>query len=183
MGSIVIQSNDGKVISAGLLTNNPVCALHISATKDVNNIDTIEVNAGSGIAFDCNIVNEPNATIKLLGGTLAAESITQSLDATFEGFGGITGSVVIDPDWIIRLTGPTNIVGDVTIKENAVLEISDGQVIVTGHTSCNGTIHLKGGRIVPQGGLSGDCNIISELSNYNMEDLALLADTWLWKIE
>ncbi len=95
-----------------------------------------------------------------------------------------TGNLIIEPNGIIRLTGPTNIVGDVTTEENAVLEISDGQVIITGHTICNGTIHLKGGRIVPQGGLSGDCNIISEPSDYiNMEELASLADTWLWQTD
>ena len=92
--------------------------------------------------------------------------------------------MVIEPDGIIRLTGPTNIVGDVTIEENAVLEISDGQVIITGHTICNGTIHLKGGRIVPQNGLSGDCTIISEPSTYSaLENITFLADAWLHQID
>jgi len=36
----------------------------------------------------------------------------------------------------------------------------------------HGTIHLKGGRIVPLGGLSGDCNIVSEPSDYDIEELA-----------
>lgn len=179
-GSLSVVS-EGSFLNSGVLANYPLSSLHIRPAEDVNNLGTIEVNAG-GIAFDCNMVNEPNAVIKLHGGTLAAHTIAQSAGAIFEGFGGITGNVMIKSNGLIELTGPTNIVGDVTIEENAELEISDGQVIVTGHTACNGTIHLKGGRIVPQGGLSGDCNIISEPSDYNnMEDLAFLAETWLWQ--
>ena len=48
-----------------------------------------------------------------------------------------------------------------------MLEISAGQVIITSHTAYNDTIHLKGSRIVPQGGLSGNYNIISDPSDYN----------------
>lgn len=177
VGGVPLLTNNG------ILGNKPSSALHIKPVEDVNNNGTIEVNVGGGVVFDCNLVNEPNAVIKLLNGTITATTITQAAGASFVGFGGITGNLIIESDGIIKLTGPTNIVGDVTIKENAELEISDGQVIVTGHTVCNGTIHLKGGRIVPQGGLSGDCNIISDPSDYNsMEDFAFLAETWLWQI-
>ena len=184
VGGILRMPSNGSIINAGILGNKPLASINVSSPEEMNNQGTIEVNAGGGVAFDCNLVNEQNAVIKLLNGTLAATTITQAAGAIFEGFGGITSDVVIDPDGIIRLTGPTNIVGDVTIEENAVLEISDGQTLITGHTNCNGTIHLKGGRIVPQGGLSGDCNIISEPSDYNsMENFAFLAETWLWQID
>jgi hypothetical protein len=104
----------------------------------------------------------PDSLIQLLGGTLAATTITQKAGATFKGFGGITGNVVIEPYGVIKLTGPTNIVGDVNVAENAVLEISDGTILITGYTTCNGTIRTKNGQIITQGGLSDNCNIISE---------------------
>ena len=172
---------DGSMTNTGTIKNNAGTTLHIqAAATDINNEGVISVNAGGAVTFNCGLNNKPNSILQLKGGTFAATKLIQNPSATFEGFGGITGDVIIDPDGIIRLTGPTNIVGDVTIEDNAVLEISDGQVIVTGHTACNGTIRIKGGRFVPQGGLSGNCNIISESSEYNnMEDLAFLAETWL----
>jgi hypothetical protein len=130
-------------------------SLHIRPAEDVNNLGTIEVNAGGGVAFDCNMVNEPNAVIKLLGGTIAAKTITQSAGAIFEGFGGITGNVMINPNGLIELTGPTNIVGDVTVEHKAVLEISNGQTLIVGHTTNNGEIRVVNGDVVSQGGYSG----------------------------
>jgi hypothetical protein len=162
-------------------------------TSDVNNAGIVEVNAGGGVAFDCNLVNEPNGVIKLLGGTLAATTITQKADANFAGFGGISGDVVIDTNGIIKLTGPTNIVGDVEIRDGATLKISDGLTLITGQTVCNGTIYMKGGYVIPQGGLSGNCNVIWEPGLYtnvadfnldgqvNLKDFAYFADTWLWQ--
>ena len=96
---------------------------------------------------------------------------------------------------MIQLSGPTNIVGDVEIDQNATLEISDGTTLVTGHCTCNnGTIHMKGGRLIPQGGLTNNgCNIIWEPGTYtnvadfnldglvNFKDFADFADTWLWQ--
>lgn len=191
-GSLLLYS-EGHVINTGTLANNASASLHIMPSEDVNNQGTIEVNAGGGVTFDCNLVNESASTIKLFGGTLAAQTITQSADATFKGQGDITGNLVIETEGLIQLTGPANIFGNVQIDPNATLEISDGTTLITGQTSCNGTIHMKGGRIIPQGGLFGDCNIIWEPGIYtniadfnldglvNLQDFAVLADTWLWK--
>jgi len=153
-GSLAVSS-EGPLLNTGVLANYPLSSLHIKPATDVNNLGNIEVNAGGGVAFDCKLVNEPDAAIKLLGGTLAAATITQSANATFEGFGGITGDIVIYPNGIIKLTGPTNIVGSVTIEHNAVLEISDGQTLITGHTTNNGDIRVVNGDIIFQGGYSG----------------------------
>jgi hypothetical protein len=154
-GGSLALSGGGPLLNSGLLGNSPLSSLHIKPAVDVNNFGTIEVNAGGGVAFDCNMVNEPNAVIKLLGGTIAAKTITQSDGASFEGFGGITGNVIINPNGIISLTGPTNIVGDVTIENNAVLEISNGQTLIVGHTINNGEIRVVNGDVVFQGGYSG----------------------------
>jgi hypothetical protein len=192
-GPLAIVIDEGTLLNTGVLSNMPVASLNIITMGDVNNTGIIQVNAGGGVAFDCNLVNEPNGIIKLLGGTLAATSITQSADANFTGFGSITGDVIIDHDGIIKLTGPTNIVGSVTINAGATLEIRDGQTLITGHTTCDGTIYMKGGYVIPQGGLSGDCNIIWEPGLYtnvadfnldgqvNLKDFAYLANTWLWQ--
>ena len=193
-GSLAIAC-DGPLTNTGVLGNKPLSSLHIKPAEDVNNFRTIEVHAGGGVAFDCNLVNDTNGVIELCGGTLAATSITQTADANFAGFGGITGDVVIDPNGLIELTGPTNIVGDVNIQTGAVLEISDGTTLITGHTTCNnGTIHMKGGRIIPQGDFTNNnCTIIWEPGTYsnvadfnldgqvNFKDFGEFADTWLWQ--
>lgn len=191
-GSLAIKC-EGPLTNTGTLGNKCVSSLYIKPAEDVNNQGSIEVNAGGGVAFDCNLVNIADANINLLGGSLAAKNITQQAGATFKGFGGITGNVIIDSSAIIKLTGPTNIVGDVEINPNATLEISDGLTLITGQTACNGTIHMKGGLIIPQGGLSGDCNIIWEPGIYtnvadfnldgqvNFKDYAYFANTWLWQ--
>jgi len=193
-GSLAISS-EGPFLNSGILANYALSSLHIKPAADVNNNGTIEVNGGGGVAFDCNLVNEPNGVIKLLGGALAAATITQTADANFAGFGSITGDVEIDANGVIQLSGPTNIVGDVEIDQNATLEISDGTTLVTGHCTCNnGTIHMKGGRLIPQGGFTNNgCNIIWEPGTYtnvadfnldglvNFKDFADFADTWLWQ--
>jgi len=193
-GSLAI-SGEGPFLNSGILANYALSSLHIKSVADVNNNGTIEVHAGGGVAFDCNLINEPNATIQLLGGNLAASSITQTADANFAGFGGITGDVVIDANGVIQLSGPTNIVGDVEIDQNATLEISDGTTLITGQCTCNnGTIHMKGGRLIPQGGFTNNnCNIVWEPGTYtnvadfnldglvNFKDFADFADTWLWQ--
>ena len=193
-GSLAISS-EGPFLNSGILANYALSSLHIKSVADVNNNGTIEVNAGGGVAFDCNMVNDTNGIINLYGGNLVAATITQTADANFAGFGGITGNVVIDPNGLIQLTGPTNIVGDVNITSGATLEISDGTTLITGHCTCNnGTIHMKGGRIIPQGGFTNNgCNIIWEPGTYtnvadfnldglvNFKDFADFADTWLWQ--
>lgn len=202
-GSLILYSYSGDPKKAGIsntgtLRNSPGTSLTLifwpSFVPDVKNQGTIEINADGAVVFDCNnLNNEPNATIKLYGGTLAAKTVTQEAGATLEGFGGITGDLVIEPNAVIKLTGPTNIVGNVNIAEGATLEVGDGTMLVTGKVACNGTIDLKGGYIIPQGGLSGSCNIIWEPGIYtnvadfnldgkvNLKDFALFADTWLWQ--
>jgi hypothetical protein len=154
-GILEIQTK-GNLNNNGSLKNKPTSSLHFSQVQKAYNHSVITVNSDGGIVFDCNLVNEPNAVIKLLGGTLAATTITQKAGSTFQGFGAITGNVVIDPNAIIKLTGPTNIIGDVTIEEGATLDISDGTVLITGLTTCNGgIIKTFHGTIITQGGMSG----------------------------
>lgn len=192
MGPLLLYF-EGSLTNSGTLKNDVGATLHIPKAADVNNQGTIEASADGSVVFDSNLVNEPNGTIKLLGGTLAATTITQKADANFAGFGGITGNVIIDNDGLIKLTGPTNVVGDVEIKNDATLQVSDGLTLITGKTTCNGTIYIKGGYVIPQGGLSGNCNVIWEPGLYtnvadfnldgqvNLKDFAYFADTWLWQ--
>jgi len=180
--------------NTGTLANNPGTTVTIVADVPlIDNQGTIEVASDGAVVFDCNLANEPNGVVKLLGGTLAVKTINQKTGATLEGFGGVTGNVVIEPNAIIKFIGPTNIVGNVEIGENATLEISDGTTLITGQVTCKGTIHIKGGQFIPQGDLSGNCNIIWEPGIYsnvvdfnldgqvNIKDFAFFADTWLWQ--
>jgi len=194
-GSLFISTEDSHFLNTGVLVQKPSSSLHIKPAVDVNNQGTIQAHSGGGVAFDCNLVNDTNGIIELLGGTLAAKSITQSADANFAGFGGIsvTDEILIKSGAKIELTGPTNIVGDVNIPASATLEISDGITLVTGHTTNNGTIHMKGGRLIPQGGITNNGNIIWEPGLYNnvadfnldgkvnFKDFGDFANTWLWQ--
>lgn len=193
-GSLVVLS-EGPLLNSGLLSNYPLSSLQIKPAMDVNNFGTIGVHSGGGVAIDSNVVNEPNATILLLGGTLAAVSITQSAEANFAGFGGIAGDIVIDPNGLIGLIGSTNVVGNMEIGTDATLEISDGTTLIINQTTCNnGTIHMIGGRIICRGGLTNNnCNIIWEPGTYinmadfnldgtvNFKDFAYFGDSWLWQ--
>ena len=193
-GSLTI-TGDESIINTGLLRNNPVSSLYIQPAKDVNNMGTIETNAGGGVVFDCNLINEANGVIKILGGALGAVNITQKAGAVFEGDGKISGNLLIQTNAHVALTGPTEIYGDVQIDTNAVLDINDGTALIKGHCTCNsGTIHLRGGRLIPQGGLTNNnCNIIWEpglytnIADFNLDgkvdfkDFANFADIWLWQ--
>jgi len=211
-GSLLLHSRAGfehpytpnwGVINTGRLVNSPGTSLTVVVwVPDVNNQGRIEVNADGSVVFDCNLNNEPNAAISIKGGTLAAKTIRQAAGAKFEGFGSITTACVTiepntpsEPNSIIRLTGPTNIVGDVNISKGATLEISDGTTLVTGHCTCTeGTIHMIGGAIILQGGFTNNnCRVIWEPGLYtnvadfnvdgkvNLKDFAYFADTWLWQ--
>jgi len=201
-GDLVLATGQGTFLNSGIIGNAALTALNVvgfpAPTGDANNVGTIKVNAGGGVAFDLNLVNEPNATINLLGGTLSAPNITQLANAIFEGQGNVTtANLLIETEGLIRLTGPTNIFGNVQIDPNGILEISDGTTLITGHTTCNnGTIHMIGGRVICQGGLTNNnCNIIWEPGTYtnmadfnldgtvNFKDFAYFGDTWLWKAD
>jgi hypothetical protein len=144
-----------------------------------------------------NLVNQPNSVTTLKGGTLGATKITQKAGAKLEGDGKISGNLLLEANARAALTGPTEIYGDVQIDANAVLDINDGTTLIKGHCTCNsGTIHLKGGSIIPQGGLiNNNCNILWETGLYNnitdfnldgkvdFKDFAHFADTWLWQTQ
>jgi len=196
----------------GILESTSGSSLSISSAfleagpKEMSNNGTIIIAPDSAIAFkenrlwdpgllgDCTLVNDTNGNIQLKGGTLASATIVETADANFVGFGAITGNVEIEPDGLIELTGPTNIVGDVNIPADATLRINDGQTLITGLTTCEGTIHLVGGTVVFQGGCDcNECNIINEAGidrNHfdvnadgavDLEDYAYFVASWLWE--
>jgi hypothetical protein len=178
VGNLIIHAAD-SVSNTGLLENEVGSSLHfrISAAS-LNNNGQIIINTDGSVTLvsegpdtppaDCTLNNEPNGQIQLLGGALAAASIVQKQGASLKGFGAITGNVLIEPDALIELTGPTNIIGDLIIDQGATLEISDGTTLVTGHTTNNGTIYMKGGCLIPQGGLTDNGTIISEASDNDL---------------
>jgi len=200
MGGAIIASygalrlvTTGTFSNNGIIKNLPLSSLDIldlSAATEVVNSGTIEVNTGGGVAVHTNLRN--SETIHLFGGALSANTIIESPGATFSGFGNITADIVIENSGAMQLTGPTNVVGDVTIGTNATLEVRDGQTLVTGHTTNNGTIHIIGGTIIFQGGLTNNGDIIRESSTYSNasdfnysgsvdgSDLAVFASEFGW---
>lgn len=192
-GSLTLFSFLG-ITNTGTLRNNAGTSLTVMALAlpDVNNQGTIEVNADGAVAFDCNNLNNKSmGIIKLYGGTLSAGNITEENGAMFQGFGTIKGNVV--DKGLINITGPSSIVGNVTVNNGATLEIRDGQTLITGQTTNNGTIHLIGGTVIFQGGYTGSGNITHEAGTYrnhfdvnadgieDFKDFAYFANTWLWE--
>jgi hypothetical protein len=192
-GPLLLYVGEGKLVNEGKLATYPGASVQLMPAEDFNNVGTIEINRDGAVRAECNVVNEADGHIRLLGGTLSAESIVQEDGAVLSGFGGISGDLAIKASAVVSLTGPAQIIGEVEIEEGGCLEVSDGVTLVTGHTTCNGTIRMKGGRIIPQGGLSGDCDIMWEPGPYNnvadfnldgkvnMTDYVYFAETWLWE--
>lgn len=201
-GKLVLLAEE--IINTGTLESKPGSALFLEvAVSDVNNQGNIIVNPGSTVSVkleklftepnDCALNNVPNGTIQLLGGVLSVATITQAADANFTGFGTISGNVIIETDGLISLTGPTNIIGNVTVSAGATLQISDGQTLITGQTVNNGTIELIGGTVIFQGGYTGGGTIpvtagtdrnhfdVNSDGIENFKDFASFAESWLWQ--
>jgi len=184
----------GYVANTGTLANSSGTTLTVMAdVPDFNNTGTILVRSNGAIVFDnSNLRNEPSGTILLRGGSLEASRITNAQGAQFNGLGSISADLAVESNSSVHFTGPSVIYGDVTISAGATLQISDGQTLITGRTTNNGTIHLIGGTIIFQGGYTGDGQIINEAGadrNHfdvnadgieNIKDLAVFAENWLW---
>jgi hypothetical protein len=160
-GSLALETG-GRLINTGVLKNSPLASLSIGyflgMSQDVNNLGTIEVNTGGGIAVDGPLVNEPNAAIVLRDGTLVASTITQSAGASFQGCGTITGNLTLAPGAQVQFTGPTRLVGNLEIGAGATLEIGNGPLYVFGAVHNQGTIELKNGsgQLIPQTSVTGE---------------------------
>jgi len=163
-GPLIVVSGGSGVTNSGVFTASPGTTLTViaPATPEFQNRGTIEVCLSATVACDCNLVNEAAAIVKLNGGTLAAKRITRSRGATLQGFGGISGNLVIDPNAVVTLIGPTQILGDVQVSKGGRLEASNGTTFITGQVTGGGTIYIKDGNVVPLGGFSSDCIVIRE---------------------
>jgi hypothetical protein len=162
-GSLTLISLTGGVSNFGVLTASPGTTLTVvTRMPEVRNQGTIEASLNGTVVFDCNLVNEAAAVVKLNGGALAAKRITQARGATLQGFGGISGNLIIDPNAVVTLIGPTQIVGDVQVSKGGKLEARNGTTFITGQVTGGGTIYIKDGNVVPLGGFSSDCIVIRE---------------------
>jgi hypothetical protein len=161
-GPLMVAASAG-LVNQGVLKNSPMASLRMSylmgEPKDVNNLGTIEVNAGGGIALEAPLVNKSGGAIVLRDGTLAASTIMQSAGASLQGFGTITGNLTLAPAAHAEFTGPSRLVGDLVVSKGATLEISNGTLYVSGTIQNHGTIQLKSGQIVPQARISGEGDI------------------------
>ena len=156
-GGVLALYLEGTFENAGVLSNQFVSSVQIDAVADVNNLGNMYVRSGGGIAISNDLINKPGGTIELMGGTLGARSITQSSGAMFSGFGTIASpmGLTIEDGATVELTGPTNIIGNVSIDSGGTLIVRAGQTIITGATANNGTIVQIGGTVLFQGGYDG----------------------------
>ena len=111
--------------------------------------------------------------------------------ADFSGFGQITADLEILTDAALQLTGPTNIIGHLTVAADAELRISDGQTLITGPTENHGAIRLIGGTVIFQGGYSGNGDLAYLPGTYrnhfdinhdgivNLLDIVITGRQWL----
>ena len=81
-GSLTIGTG-GVLTNTGLIQSTELSPLiiipNMSGTPaDFHNSGTIDIRTGGGAAFDCNLINDPGATIRFDGGTLAAYNIQQT---------------------------------------------------------------------------------------------------------
>lgn len=160
-------------INQGSILNYPNSDIQIAMTgaQSMVNQNLITINAGGGMFVHGDITNlstgtasNPSPTIQLKGGHLAANTIYQQSGATLSGFGSITANIDIADSGRADFTGPTNVIGDLTVGANAFLYIKDGQTLITGQTTNNGTIYVIGGTVVFQGGLTGSGNVVYQSS-------------------
>jgi len=189
------SAQDGYFVNTGTLTNSSGTMLTIiTDVADFNNTGTILINSDGAVVFDCNnLKNEPNGIIALRGGSLEADNIINAQGAQFSGLGSINGNLSVEANATVSFTGPTIIIGDVNVPSLATLEISDGQTLIIGQTTNNGTIHLIGGTAVFQGGYTGNGEIVNDAGQdrsqldinkdgiQDMQDFAVFADNWLWQ--
>ncbi|MCK5563626.1 MAG: hypothetical protein KAJ07_00125 [Planctomycetes bacterium] len=191
-GTLVLYSG-GELSNDGKLENSALCSLFVNAAADINNAGEIVVNAEGGVGFNGNLINNPAGIIRMYDGTLSAVEIRQQSGASLEGFGAISGDLVIEDGAVVSLTGSTNIIGDVTIGAGASLAVSDGTVLITGAVVNNGTIAMTGGRVICQGGLTNNGSVTWEAGsdsnaadynldgNVNLTDFANFAESWMWQ--
>ncbi|MCK4885898.1 MAG: hypothetical protein KAS96_00855 [Planctomycetes bacterium] len=193
-GVLRIQCLYHPLTNNGSLSADPSSSLQIKPGGDLNNLAMINTTGGDFVV-DANLVNSPGATIQILDGTLAAKKITQISGAVFNAFGKIIAEngFYIETGATAAITGPTSIIGNVTVSAGATLQISDGQTLITGQTTNNGTIELIGGTVIFQGGYTGGGTIpvtagtdrnhfdINSDGIADFKDFAGFAESWLWQ--
>ena len=200
-GSIKAQAGVLRILCQYTsLTNNgslsaaPSSSLQIKPAGDLNNLAMINTTDGDFVV-DANLINSSGAVIQILDGTLAAKKITQKSGAAFNAFGKIVteNGFYIESGATATITGPTNIIGNVTVESGSTLVIKDGQTLITGQTVNNGNIELIGGTVIYQGGYSGGGTILltvgTDRNHFDVnsdgiedfKDFSSFAENWLWQ--
>jgi hypothetical protein len=194
-GDLVVIST-GETINDGTLYNEPGTLLFMTtqAVTPLINRGQIRTLSGGGVSlYPSHVSNESGGLIELKGGFLRALSIEAKPYSTIQGRGELISSLYIDQDATANFYRELTITNYLGIEPSAELTIEDGEMLVEGNISNEGTIRLKSSRLIPRGGLSGGGQIIWDISDYNtmtdynfdgvvnMEDLATFAQTWLWQ--
>jgi hypothetical protein len=194
-GDLVVIST-GETINDGTLYNEPGTLLFMTtqAVTPLINRGQIRTLSGGGVSlYPSHVTNESGGLIDFKGGFLRAWDIEVKPYSTIQGRGELIGSLYIDPNATADFYRELTITNSLEIDPLAELTIEDGEMLVEGNISNNGTIRLKSSRLIPRGGLSGGGQIIWDISDYNtmtdynfdgvvnMEDLATFAQTWLWQ--
>ncbi|MHC4993999.1 MAG: hypothetical protein ACYTGQ_03000, partial [Planctomycetota bacterium] len=150
-GDLAIQILGGPLANAGTLRNAPGASILIDAAS-VNHTGVIEVFSAGAVAFNTELVNQPGADIRLLGGTLgAAGGLVNTPTADFIGFGNITADVSNQPGALMELIGDTQIVG--ALDNDGQVDFRNGDLLVLGPAVNDGTINAVGGNLFFEGGI------------------------------
>lgn len=148
------------------------------------------VNFSAGLTNEGLFSAAPSSSlqIKLVGNlTNAAMISTAAGDVVVEGvLVNESGAEIGILDGLLSATA-------ITQKAGATLQIKDGQTLITGQTTNNGTIHVIGGTVIFQGGYAGTGTILTSAgtdrnhfdvnsdAEVNFQDFVYFAENWLWK--
>jgi hypothetical protein len=193
-GVLRLVNFSAGLTNEGLFSAAPSSSLQIKLVGNFTNAAMISTAAGD-VVVEGVLVNESGAEIGILDGLLSATAITQKAGAVFNAFGKIVteNGFHLDSDAVAAITGPTSLIGDLTIDAGATLQIKDGQTLITGQTTNNGTIHVIGGTVIFQGGYAGTGTILTSAgtdrnhfdvnsdAEVNFQDFVHFAENWLWK--
>ena len=94
-------------------------------------------NASGSVVFKIPIGNGAGRSISLLGGTLAAPSVSNSVGGVVSGFGQITGDFINSGS--ASFFGPTQILGNLNNNAGALIAVRNAQTLVIGTATNNGS--------------------------------------------
>jgi hypothetical protein len=173
-GNLVFAGN--TFTNAGLLKNSVGSNLFISS-QTVNHTGSIEVNAAGAVVFDAAITNVAGKTVALKGGALSTPTLTNASGGTVSGSGTITGNMVNAGS--VDLFGTSSLFGNLNNQSSGHFLVRNDQVLISGHTTNDGTIETLNGKVIFEGGLTNNGALLFDPSTVTVSTLTVGVNGYL----